>query len=306
MTGVFPVPRYLPSAWSIHSADQISSVLKELISGSPARDQFQETILRDQLWTWSPAQDRLTQLIRKMGHESRLARQQERALNLSDPILSDQVSVDASYSENVRQFFSSVRPSISADSLEDWVRSNEVQAAIHRAENASNDRADLVRLDQEIRVQKDNYEAIVSEKQEIIEELGRQIQKTAERHDQVSELLEARNREFERVQQRIQELSDARIEDHKMLAEAHADAKAKQQRVNELRERSQDLLQRMQQAQQRADRLAEHHQALQGQLHEALERSKNQNDKVQQLNSQIEQLVTERKQLYQRLKKANQ
>ena len=59
-------PSYVPAAWTIQSAESISSVLNQLASPSASRLQFQNAVLNDALQVAEPATDRLVQLIHSM------------------------------------------------------------------------------------------------------------------------------------------------------------------------------------------------------------------------------------------------
>lgn len=300
----FPVPKYVPAAWTIACRQQIPTVLQTLVEGSAARSQFQDLLVRDQLWVSSSAADRLLGLISQMGSHALAARRSQKPLTLPPKILTETTDRQPTPSHESRGYLTSFSGIEGDDQLEVWLQQNLAQAAIHRAKAASSDRAELVRLDEEIRTQKDNYQSIINEKQNIIEELTEQLADASQRHEVLGRTLETRNREFDQVQQKIVQLSEARKSDHQMLSEAHADARQKQERVNQLRERCQNLVERHDHQQQRASHLAEHNQNLSQQLEALQQRSQELMASNQELAGRIEELVEERKTLYARLKKA--
>lgn len=342
----FNYPNFVPAAWRISRPEHVSEIVDELTQPETkalaSRLNFQDITLRDQLWTWDSATHRLLDLIQKMGRAAQEARRSGQPVRCDDSMLTGPAVHEQHYQTETVTFLRETHGVLATDSISDWMQRTEVQAALQRARQASEERARSLHLEKVIKEQQDNYEEIVAEKQGFIDNGVEQLNKVNQRHAEVSALLESRNQEFERVQRKIQELSEARIEDHRMLAEAHADAKAKQQRVNELRERCQNLVERNEElrqstnrtpeaahqtsllesqrrletlqqhnqnyqeqldnAQERLARLKEHHDQLTHQLSEAKARSQRLTEQNQQLTQRIDELVEERKDLYQRLK----
>lgn len=60
-------PQYVPAAWQISHAGQISEVLQQLAQPAAARMDYQRQILADQLLISEPATERMSQLIERMS-----------------------------------------------------------------------------------------------------------------------------------------------------------------------------------------------------------------------------------------------
>ncbi|AFY68391.1 hypothetical protein Pse7367_0073 [Thalassoporum mexicanum PCC 7367] len=82
-------PQYVPAAWQITAASHIQPVLSGLVTPSPARLLYQDTILHDALECQTPAIDRLVVLMRSMIDHGKQCRAMGRSLRLPDRILSD-------------------------------------------------------------------------------------------------------------------------------------------------------------------------------------------------------------------------
>ena len=80
-------PHYFETAWRICSRDQIASVVSELLAPTPARLDYQNFLLDEQLASQSPAKDRLVQLIEAMLEAQKRCRGSE--LNLPVRMLED-------------------------------------------------------------------------------------------------------------------------------------------------------------------------------------------------------------------------
>lgn len=329
----FSTPNYVSSAWNIQQKDHVHKIFQCLCaSENPGRNNFQDFLLREQLWIFDSATERMLQLIRSMGAASRQARENSSTLGFAQPILPLQVnqlpSTELELSNWLKSELSQTASSEFRSSRMDEV---EFQAALHRATTASQDRAQLKKIEATMYELQNNYEESLEEKRLQINEQVAALDAAAERHQALNELLEARNAEISKVQNRVQELAAAREDDHKMLAEAHADAKAKQQRVNELRERNQVLLGRIEDLKNRASgqpstqnsqtmqnlesankqlqennqRLIKNNESLQQANENLKQNNKRLLENAQPLLDRIEELNAERKTLYERLKKLN-
>jgi hypothetical protein len=76
------VPRFVPSAWSISSREQIAPVLVELAAPPARKLAFQRDVLRDALRGDGPSAPRVAQLISAMAEEGRRARAEGGPLSL--------------------------------------------------------------------------------------------------------------------------------------------------------------------------------------------------------------------------------
>lgn len=303
----FGVPHYVNAAWEIKHTDHIAPVVTELIDPPTPRLLFQAHEARQQLWTHNSSTKRMWELIVTMAMHARENRKQHRDQTFPEAILSSDLAgysptqnhTAATHAQNAHAEIVGLQQTVdsSPSDLSHLWEMVEVQAAIKRARELSEDRAQVVQSFQTNAELRKHYSNSLEAKSEVIHQQVDQIADLRFKLASISQLLEQRNTEFAVLQEKVAKISTERINDHKMLSESHADAKAKQERVNELRGRVEELRKQnesLRQAPAKLDNLSTQQKQLQQRYEEGV-------DERRILYAEIKQLRIQRDTLNQQL-----
>jgi hypothetical protein len=260
----FNVPLYLPAAWHITAAEQLFSVIPAILAPVDDLLSYQVEIVRDQLWCSSPATPRMWQLIRSMASIAQRQRDQHQPVRFPARLLSDREQVP----EAVPNWLDlhPQRQRLAAEALAKqttWWELTEVDAALIRAREYSEERRQLHYMTETHRQSVIRYEQSVKEQADFIEYQKKCLEDVAQRHGELSERFNERNQVCDQQQHKILQLAEEKRKAHEMLTEAYADAKRKQERVNELRIQNEQLREEANQLRQAHRRLREQLTALQ-------------------------------------------
>ncbi|GEM_PF-705629 len=303
----FNVPKYVGAAWQISSEVQMSSVVSDLVDPPLQKMSFQNLELSNQLWTVNSSEDRIWKLITSMADTARTNRLQNRNQVFPAHILENQT-----WGQQLpdRQFdLAALYPGmralqVKAESESVGLRELvEVQAALLRAKQYSEERSQLRHLEQTNQEMLANYTKFLDEKSEFIDFQGLKVEELKKKAIENESLLEQRNLAFDRVQQDFAKQAEERKFDHQKLTDAYADAKQKQARVNELREANQslrDVNKELQEKLQLANRKLAN-----GNDDNAKERVESLLAENEGINQRMDELIRERADVYAKLKTAN-
>lgn len=244
----FHLPSYVPAAWQISAVEHFPTIIPQLLNPCPQRQFYQDHLLRDQLWCTSNADERMWTLIAGMARIAGRQRQQGLPIRFPRQILPPEprgvghrssldTEIDWPSLQPLREAW---RQQAHAAKISVW-ELTEVDAAIVRARQYSEERGMLHRLVETHRQTVQTYEYNIAKTQQYMEYLQRLTGELQSRYEDAKQRLDKRNSEFAEMQARVKQLAAEKMAAHEKLKEAYADAQRKQDRVNELRGHYQEI-----------------------------------------------------------------
>jgi hypothetical protein len=244
----FHLPNYVPAAWQITAQEHFASIIPQLFAPCPLRQFYQDQLLRDQLLCDGPASERMWALIAGMARIAGRQRQRGQAVRFPRHVLSTESNgdrrelpvasqIDWARLQPLREAW---RQQSQAAKVDVW-ELTEVEAALLRARQYSDERGQLHRLVETHRQTVQTYEYNIAQTQKYMSFMQNNLNELQPRCEDTKRRLEQRNAEFAATHQRVLQLAAEKLAAHEKLKEAYADAQRKQERVNELRTQYQEL-----------------------------------------------------------------